>query len=135
MLVKGVERRRVILGYNRDMSTPIIPETSSDVAVTAIGAHDYGRKLFLLLQASSLSDQEKAAWSELLPILSLAETDRLMALLEKNLTTQIAEEFEDVFLKLKAAQAKRDLSLSALDLRTEQELAALEKELTQGDKV
>ncbi len=104
------------------------------MAVTAVNAHDYGRKLFLLLQASSLSDQEKAAWSELLPVLSLAETDRLMALLEKNLTTQIAEEFEDVFLKLKAAQAKRDLSLSALDLRTEQELAALEKELTQGDE-
>lgn len=85
----------------------------------------------MMLQASSFSAEEKAAWAEVLPLLSLEQIDRLSNLLEKNLQTQIAEEFEDTLLKIKAAKTKHDLSASALELRTEKELSAIERELDQ----
>lgn len=104
---------------------------SQDAASAAVSAHDYGRKLYMMLEASSFSAEEKAAWMALLPELSLEQIERLSGLLEKNLMTQIADEFEDVLLKIKAARAKHELSRSALDLQTEQELAAIERELSQ----
>ena len=87
-----------------------------------------------MLQASSFSDEQKVAWAGLLPFLSLVEIDRLAGLLEKNLTEQIVEEFEDVFLKAKAAQTKRDLSADALDMKIEGELAVLEQDLMQSEQ-
>lgn len=102
-----------------------------DAASAAVLAHDRGRELYMLLRASSFTDEQKAAWAEIVPDLSLEQLDRLTVLLKQDLRQQIAEEFEDVFLKLKAAQTKHELSMSALALKTDQELAAIEKELGQ----
>ena len=102
--------------YNSTMQNPASTATNA-LASIATAAHDHGRRILLLLDAATFSDADKAAWAAVLPQLSLAELDRLEKLLQDNMASQIAHEFEDFFLAAKAAQAKRDLSLAALTLK------------------
>lgn len=91
-------------------------------------------RVIFLLDASAMPDEVKTAWLTLLPEMSLAQVDRLIALLDEELTITAKEaqkhpEDEEFILKLTAAKTRYDETIAASDKRVFAQLAQIEQEL------
>ena len=92
-------------------------------------AREYGQHLAEMLAASHFSAEEKEAWAFLIPEMSNEQLKKFDAVLRADMSAQSAGELEDLVVSIRAAQHKRDLSLSALNEDTHQKLDQIEKDI------
>ena len=92
-------------------------------------AHDAGAELAHLLFSAQMPEEQKEAWAELVPFMDTEQLQRLVDLLKKNLTAQVAVEAEDTMLLMKAAQMKRNFAIAHADAEANAVLDEVEKEL------
>ena len=93
-------------------------------------------QVLFLLDASAMPNDVKTAWVTLLPQMSLAQVDRLVGLLEEELTLTLEyakkhPEDEELILKMKVAKERYDAKMTEADNRTLTQLSAIEQQLTQ----
>lgn len=97
-------------------------------------AREYGKHLAEMLAASHFSLEEKQAWAALVPVMTAAQLVQFDTLLRADMQAEASHELEDLLIAVKAAQHKRDLSVTAANEQAHQELDAIQKELEAAGK-
>lgn len=88
-----------------------------------------GKKMALLLAASSMPKETKEAWLALLPKMSFEQIERLMKVLENELESKISPELEKLNKELLILKDKFDQKKKNLHKQTIEKLEELEKEI------
>lgn len=92
-------------------------------------AREYGKHLAEMLMASHFTAEQKEAWAFLIPEMSSEQLAKFDAILRADMTAKSTHELEDLIVSIRAAQHQRDLSLDALDTKTDQDFDDIEKEI------
>lgn len=93
-------------------------------------------QVLLLLEASAMPEEVKTAWVTLLPQMSLAQVDRLVGLLEEELTLTLEyakkhPEDEELLLKLQTVKDRYAAKAAETNSRALAQLSNMEAQLTQ----
>lgn len=88
-----------------------------------------GADLAQLLLDCPLSDEEKRAWAELFPFMTVAQMGRFRDMLLSHLERQIFDEAEDVILAMKAEELKRQFAQAHDQAKADEALQQIEKEI------
>lgn len=91
-------------------------------------------QILLLLEASAMTEEVKTAWVTLLPQMSLAQVDRLVGLLEEELTLTLEyakkhPEDEELLLKLKTVKDRYAVKAGETNSRALAQLSNIEAQL------
>ncbi|MBP9827652.1 hypothetical protein KBC55_00685 [Patescibacteria group bacterium] len=91
-------------------------KNSGSEALSAIAeeARQHGKELAELLNASPISDDEKAAWATLIPAMDATALGQLEAVLKKKLQELAADAFEEQIITIRASEARRHLEEAAI---------------------
>jgi hypothetical protein len=88
-----------------------------------------GEELAQLLLDCPLSDEEKRAWAELVPFMTVEQIGKFKDMLLSHLERQIFDEAEDVILAMKAEELKRQFEQTHNRAKAEADLQKIEQEI------
>lgn len=116
-------------------TTPVNSSTTQTPEINLAFLKSKVEQVLFLLDSSAMPEEVKTAWVTLLPQMSLAQVDRLVGLLEEELTLTLEyakkhPEDEELLLKMKAAKDRYDEKLAAAENRALIGLAKIEEQLT-----
>lgn len=97
-------------------------------------AQAYGARLAQLLDASSLPEEQKEAWIQLIPSMTVEQIQLFELILRKDLDDQARHLLEDALLEIKAQATKRDLAVAAVKHKASTALDDLEDKIDRMER-
>jgi thioesterase domain-containing protein len=88
-----------------------------------------GEELARLLLDSPLPPEEKSAWAELVPFMTVEQIGKFRDMLLSHMERQIFDEAEDIILAMKAEELKRQFAHAHILADANKALGALEKDV------
>lgn len=92
-------------------------------------AKDFGVELSRLVSDCPLPDEEKCAWAELVPYMTLEELARFRDMLLSHMSREVFDEAEDVILALKAEDLRKQFAHSHNQTSASHAMDAIEREI------
>ncbi len=92
-------------------------------------ARALGEDLAQLLLDCPLADEEKRAWAELVPFMTVEQIGKFRDMLLSHMERQIFDEAEDVILAMKAEEMKRQFAHAHNQADANKALAKIEQEI------
>ena len=88
-----------------------------------------GEELAQLLLDCPLPEDEKRAWAELFPFMTVEQIGKFRDMLLSHMERQIFDEAEDVILAMKAEELKRQFAHAHSQMDADKALQSIEKEI------
>lgn len=106
----------------QDGSTDSMRRVTQDARAT-------GDELARLLLDSPLSDEEKRAWADLVPFMTVEQIGKFRDMLLSHLERQVFDEAEDIIFAMKAEELKRQFAHAHNQADATKDLDSIEKEI------
>jgi|SRR3989339_1048010 len=103
----------------------------ADVDVSDEQFAQIGQRIAYLLAAARLTEEEKEAWIDLVPEMSLEQMDQFAKALEANIAGAEAPEFERLEAGLQQAKAQQQTQANAITQKATASLEEIERMLSQ----